>query len=185
VNDTELREVIEMSNTHTMLTEGQQKYLASLPDNMQMTVKPWNPEALDIANSIISRIHTAVPELEIKLLGSVPLKIAGQEDIDISVFCVKSDQEKHVPAFTSLFGEPSHRTNVALGWDFQQDGYSVSVWLTDPSAETTRQQVKIFDLLKDNPILLNEYEHIKLDAKDLPYKEYQQRKYEFYNRVLD
>jgi len=56
----------------------------------------------------------------------------------------------------------------------------VSVWLTDPTVETTKAQVKVFNILKNNPKLLKEYGEIKLSAKDLTCKEYQMRKYEFY-----
>jgi len=167
-----------------MFTEGQLKYLASLSDDQTMSVKPWNPKGLDIADSIISKICSIEPGLGVILIGSLPLKIAGQEDIDISAFCIKPEQEKHLPNFIRLFGEPSRRGKASIGWDFQQDGFSVSVWLTDPTAETTKAQLKIFSLLKENPSLLKEYEQIKLDAKGLPYKEYQRIKYLFYNRIL-
>jgi len=42
----------------------------------------------------------------------------------------------------------------------------------------------VFNLLKTNANLLKEYEKIKEEAKDLTYKQYQTRKYEFYNRIL-
>jgi len=58
------------------------------------------------------------------------------------------------------------------------------VWLTDPTTETTKAQIQVFNMLKNNPELLKEYEKIKEDAKDLTYKEYQTRKYEFFNRII-
>lgn len=167
-----------------MLTEGQIKYLATIPDDQKMVVKPFNPKGLDIANQIISDIKAVEPDLEVVCLGSLPLKIAGQEDIDISAFCIKSEQPKHFDNFKKLFEEPTRRGTNSTGWDFQKDGFSVSVWLTDPTVETTIKQVKVFNLLKDNPDLLKEYERIKEEAKNLTYKEYQIRKYEFYNRIL-
>ena len=91
----------------------------------------------------------------------MPLKIAGQEDIDISAFCIKSEQPKHFDNFKKLFGEPTRKGTNSTGWDFQKDGFGVSVWLTDPTVETTINQVKVFNLLKNNPDLLKEYEKIK------------------------
>ncbi|OGN13904.1 MAG: hypothetical protein A3J47_03445 [Candidatus Yanofskybacteria bacterium RIFCSPHIGHO2_02_FULL_43_22] len=167
-----------------MLTEGQIKYLATIPDDQKMVVKPFNPKGLDVANRIISDIKAVEPYLEVVCLGSLPLKIAGQEDIDISAFCIKSEQPKHFDNFKKLFGEPTRKGTNSTGWDFQKDGFGVSVWLTDPTVETTINQVKVFNLLKNNPDLLKEYEKIKEEAKDLTYKEYQVRKYEFYNRIL-
>lgn len=168
-----------------MLTEGQIKYLATIPDDQKMVVKPFNPKGLGIANQIIADIKSVEPDLEVVCLGSLPLKIAGQEDIDISAFCIKSEQPKHFDNFKKLFGEPTRKGTNSTGWDFQKDGFSVSVWLTDPTVETTINQVRVFNLLKDNPDLLKEYEKIKEEAKDLTYKEYQIRKYEFYNRILE
>ena len=167
-----------------MLTEGQVKYLATIPDGQKMVVKPFNPKGLEIVSRIIAEIKSVEPNLEVVCLGSLPLKIAGQEDIDISAFCVKEEQPKHIDNFKKLFGEPTRQTGNSICWDFQRDRFDVGVWLTDPTSETTKAQVKVFNILKNNPKLLKEYEEIKLSAKDLTYKEYQIRKYEFYNRIL-
>ena len=167
-----------------MLTEGEKKYLATVPDDKKVVVKPWNPKGLEIAEKIIAEIKSIEPNLEIVLLGSVPLKIAGQEDIDISAFCIKSEQLNHLDSFLKLYGEPTRQGTNSTGWDFEREGFSVSVWLTDPTVETTKAQIQVFNILKNNPELLREYEKIKEDAKDLTYKEYQTRKYEFYNRIL-
>lgn len=149
-----------------------------------MVVKPFNPKGLDIANRIISSIKSIEPNLEVLLLGSLPLKISGQEDIDINAFCIRSEQSKYMDNFKKLFGEPTRQGKNSTGWDFEEEGFSVSVWLTDPTTETTKAQIQVFNMLKDNPSLLKEYEVIKEEAKNLPYKEYQKRKYEFYNRIL-
>jgi hypothetical protein len=167
-----------------MLTEGQINYLSKVPDDQRMVVKPFNPKGLEVVNHIISEIKAVEPDLEVICIGSLPLKIAGQEDIDINAFCVKAEQEKHIPNFKKLYGEPSRVGKNSIGWAFTREGYSVDVWLTDPTVETTQQQLKIFNILKNDPELLKEYEQIKLTAKDLPYKQYQIKKYEFYNRIL-
>jgi hypothetical protein len=168
-----------------MLTEGEIKYLDSVADDKRMVVKPWNPRGLEVAEIIIANIKTIEPNLEVLLLGSLPLRIAGQEDIDISVFCTKEEQEKHLDNFKKLFGEPTRLGRNSICWDFEEDGFSVGVWLTDPTAESTQRQVKVFNILKNNPDLSKEYEKIKLEAKDLPYKQYQIKKYEFYHKILD
>ena len=167
-----------------MLNEGQIKYLATIPDDKKVIVKPFNPKGLDIAKKIIADIKSIEPSLEVMLLGSLPLKILGQEDIDISIFCIKSEQLKHIDNFNKLFGDFDRQGKHSIKWEFEKDGFTVGVWLTDPNAETTKKQIRVFDLLKNNPVLLKEYEKIKKEAKNLTYKEYQIRKYEFYNRIL-
>jgi hypothetical protein len=167
-----------------MLTEGQIKYLSTVPDDKRMVVKPFNPRGLEIADEIISRIKVVEPELEALLLGSLPLRISGQEDIDISVFCIKDEQVNHIDSFKKLFGEPTRIGKNSTAWDFEREGFSVSVWLTDPTAQTTIDQVKVFNILKSDSTLRAEYQKIKEEAQDLPYKQYQIKKYEFYNRIL-
>lgn len=167
-----------------MLTEGQIKYLAKVSDEQEMVVKPFNPRGLEIAEKIINKIKLENPDLEVVVLGSLALKIAGQEDVDISAFCIKSEQYKYLDNFKKLFGEPTRQSQNSVGWDFQEESFSVSVWLTDPTSKTTQEQIKVFKMLKSDPELLKEYEMIKEDAKDLSYKEYQVKKYEFYNRIL-
>lgn len=168
-----------------MLTEGQIKYLATVPDDQRIVIKPFNPRGLEISEEIINSIKEVEPELEVILLGSLALKISGQEDIDISAYCVKAEQPEHLDNFKKLFGEPSRQTANSIGWSFEREGFSVDVWLTDPTSETTKAQRQIFEMLRDSPELLKEYEEIKLEAKDLPYKQYQAKKYEFFNRILD
>ena len=67
-----------------MLTEGEAKYLETVPDDQMVEVKPFDPRGLEVAEKIIAEIKELEPDLDIKLIGSLPLRIAGQEDIDIS-----------------------------------------------------------------------------------------------------
>lgn len=168
-----------------MLTEGQKKYLATIPDEQMVHIKPFNPEGLEVADRIIHRIKAFAPDIEVLCIGSLPLKIAGQEDIDISAYCVKANQPHYQSLFKELFGDPARVGKNSTAWDFTEDGFSVSVWLTDPTAETTKNQLAVFNILKNNPRLLAEYERLKLNAKNLSYKQYQKQKYEFYNRILN
>ncbi len=167
-----------------MLTQNQINYLATIPDDKKVVVKPFNPKGLDIADKIVADIKSVEPDLEVVHMGSLPLRISGQEDIDISVFCLTSEQPNHLDNFKKLLGEPLQYWKTSIVWGFLKDGFNVDIWLTDPTVENTKAQIKVFNLLKNNADLLKEYEKIKEVAKDLTYKEYQIKKYEFYNRIL-
>jgi hypothetical protein len=41
-----------------MITESQEKYLASLPDGMVIEVKPFDPKVKEEANKIISKLES-------------------------------------------------------------------------------------------------------------------------------
>src|ERR1044072_5283826 len=101
-----------------MLTEGQINYLSKVPNDQKMIVKPFNPKGLEIVNQIIAEIKAIEPDLEVICIGSLPLKIAGQEDIDVNAYCIKDEQEKHIPSFKKLYGEPSRVGKNSIGWAF-------------------------------------------------------------------
>ncbi len=167
-----------------MLTQNQERYLAKLPDNQTMTVVPWDPHGLDIAQEIIDTIKSALPHNEVIFIGSLPLKIAGQKDIDVSVFSPAADFSLYQPKLEEKFGKPDKLGMTSIAWHFQREGWDVGIYLTDPISSQVQEQIDVFNLLKNNPDLLKEYEQIKLEAKGQSYKEYQRRKYEFYNRIL-
>ncbi len=167
-----------------MLTPNQIKYLSKLPDGQTMTVVPWDPHGLEIAQEVINEIKSALPNNEVIFIGSLPLKIAGQKDIDLSVLSPAKDFLLYQPKLEEKFGNPDKLGKTSIGWHFQRAGWDVGIYLTDPISSQVQEQLDVFNLLKNNPTLLKEYEQIKLEAKDKPYKEYQKRKYEFYNKIL-
>ena len=167
-----------------MLTPNQERYLSKISDDQKMVVLPWDPHGLDIAQNVIDDIKSILPNNEVLFIGSLPLKIAGQKDIDLSVLSPASDFPLHQPKLEEKFGKPDKLGVTSIGWHFQREGWDVGIYLTDPISSQVQEQIDIFNLLKNNPDLLKEYEQIKIDAKDQPYKEYQRRKYEFYNRLL-
>ena len=53
-----------------------------------------------------------------------------------------------------------------------------------PKDQKQKEQIEIFEIFKNSPEILKEYEELKLSMNGKTYKEYQIAKYEFYNRVL-
>jgi GrpB-like predicted nucleotidyltransferase (UPF0157 family) len=47
-----------------------------------------------------------------------------------------------------------------------------------------QRQIRVFELLRDRPDLLVEYEKLKWQLKGQSFRIYQKAKYEFYNRIL-
>mgnify|MGYP001594269824 CR=1 FL=1 len=170
-----------------MLTEAQVNYLNKLSKEIadrSVQVYPWDKKGMDIADSIIREIKFVVPELEVIFIGSVPLKIAGQKDIDLSVLGLAQSFPEYQRKLGALFGQPDKLSKTAIGWHFLKDDYEVGVYLTDPVTSKIKEQVDIFNLLRNNVELLREYENLKLSSNGLSYREYQIKKYMFFNRVL-
>jgi len=170
-----------------MLRNNQQNYLNSLSSEKLkriVLVEPWNPQGLELAEQLVEELERHLPQLEVVLMGSVFFKIAGEKDIDITIYCRKSEQARYTKIIEQFFGPSTNEGGHHTGWEFYRDGYHITIFLSDPRSPNTQEQKEFFELLNARPELIKEYEKIKLEMNDKTYKEYQTAKYEFYNRIL-
>lgn len=167
-----------------MLTPAQEKYLLTIPEDKKVMVQKYDPRTSQIVEGIIQQIKLVEPNLEIKFMGASALGISGQGDLDIYVFSPRSEFDQHRENLEKVFGKPAIN-GTSVKWEFTKEGHNVELYITDPSDKALQEQVKIFEILKSNKDLLKEYEALKENAKDLSFREYQRRKYEFYNRLLN
>lgn len=166
-----------------MLLPGQKDYLSKLPPERAMakvSIKPWDPKVIPVAENIIKKIKEKIPDADVRFMGASALRISGQNDIDIYVFC--SDEEKDIynEKLKELFGEKVKEEK----WKFFEDGFEISVYINNPENQKQKEQIEIFEIFKNNPQILKEYEELKLSMNGKTYREYQIAKYLFYNRVL-
>ena len=169
-----------------MLTKEQEKFLLTIPKDKIAIIKPWNPKIHKAAQKIIARIKAVDPKLEVLYIGASALEIAGINDIDIIIACPYENFSRHLPKLNSIFGKASGITKESIYWEngLLFDGYSVEVCMTDPNSMVFRENLKIFNILKNNKKLRAKYQKLKENANGLSYQEYQKRKYRFYNNVL-
>jgi GrpB-like predicted nucleotidyltransferase (UPF0157 family) len=167
-----------------MLDEKQKNYLKTISDDKVVAIKPWDPGTEAIAQELIDRIKSAVPDLEMLHTGAAALKISGQNDLDFSILGKPKDFEKYLPNLIKTLGEPQKKGVENIRWEITVKGYPVDVHLTDKDSQGIKEHKRIFELLRDNPHLLKEYEVLKEESNGLSMREYQQRKYEFYNKTL-
>lgn len=170
-----------------MINEIQEKFLNSLPSeklNRIVTIEPWDPRSIELANDIISNIHRIDSELPVSLAGSAALHIAGERDLDIGGLAPKSQQKKHAQKLSELLGKPQSVGKLHLGWTFEREGFNVSFFIADPASENTQVQMKFYEIMRARPDLLKEYEKTKLKMSGKTYREYQEAKYAFFNRIL-
>jgi len=118
-------------------------------------------------------------------MGSAALKISGQNDIDIYAFSNPKNFSKYLPQLIKLFGEPLHRHETFIEWKFKKDKFDIEFYLTSKNSETMKKQIKVFEILKKNKNILNEYEKLKESMNGKPFKEYQEKKYNFYHKIID
>ncbi|MEK7123103.1 MAG: hypothetical protein AAB855_04605, partial [Patescibacteria group bacterium] len=147
-------------------------------------IKPWNPDAFQAAKRIMSELSAATG-CEVALAGSLGYEIAGEEDIDITIYCSKSKQPIVQKQLEPLLGGGTRKGDALVAYEFVRDGFHGGAWLVDPEFSPSAKASKQLDeALRTNPELMKEYEQLKLSMNGKAYKEYQAAKYEFYNRVL-
>lgn len=167
-----------------MLTTKQQRYLESLPENTPVSILPFNPLAPAVVVELSARITIAAPTVEVHHIGATALGISGKGDIDLDVFSARDVFETNVQIFEQLFGGLNHRHDYSVRWFFPYKGFPVEIYLTEPSDPGAQEEIAIFEMLRNNPALRHRYEKFKLSGNGLSAREYQRRKFEWYNTIL-
>ncbi len=172
-----------------MLKPNQEKYLSTLPTNIPVVIKPYEPKLKAVAEEIIGLVHKIDPHLEVLFMGAAGLGISGQGDLDLYILCLPGKFAGYLPDLKALFGEPIKVKETFIAWEFTRNEIPVQLYLTDPGDEIyntgMKEQIDIFNILKNNPSLLREYADLKVSLNGQSLREYQRQKYEFYNRVLN
>lgn len=168
-----------------MITVEEEKYLRSLSKTKKVKIFAYDKKSQEIADEIIGKINKSIPELEVKFIGSPALKISGQRDIDLYVFCHQNEFPKYLQKMMRLFDIPESMSKESIKWSFKKLGFDVELYLTDPTTPQMQRQLKVFEILKNNSELLKEYAKLKESLDGKSYCAYQKTKYEFYNRILN
>ena len=171
-----------------MLSDRQKEYIKNLSKETAekpVIIFPWDKKGLEIAQSVIDNIHSVEPDLEVFLRGSLPLKIAGQKDIDLISVDTISSFESHKLKLEKVSGKPNKINGSSIVWHFIKEDYEVGFYIVDPEkSDQLQRQTRMDDLLKNNPTLLTQYEQLKLSLNNKPYRFYLEKKYEFFNKIL-
>lgn len=167
-----------------MITLEEEKYLTTISETAKVSVKPYDLQIEVTSNKLIHDIKVVDPSAEVLFMGASALKISGQNDIDIYVLSPASEFDKHLPQLIRIFNEPTSIKPNSIRWAFNIAGFDVEIYLTDPESESTKRQIKVFELLRNHHDLCSEYEKLKMAATGSTMREYQRLKYEFYNQIL-
>jgi GrpB-like predicted nucleotidyltransferase (UPF0157 family) len=167
-----------------MLSENQERYLETISDLAVAVIQPWDPKTELVAKKLMDDIWSAVPDLEVFHTGAAALKISGKNDLDFSILGVPEDFDNYLPALVKVLGKPQKRGRENVRWEIARDGFPVDVHLTDKDSLGWKEHRKVFELLRDDPQLLEEYRILKERSAGVSLREYQRRKYEFYNRIV-
>lgn len=147
-------------------------------------LQPWDSSAQEIAENLIGQIHDVAPELEVLFMGAVALGLPGKNDIDLDILCDVSDVRMYTEKLIPLLGQPKEAKGNLTSWESERDGFEVDCILSDPRTSHVPLQQKIFEILKSDSNLRNEYRQLKEDCDGLPLVEYEKRKKAFFGTIL-
>ena len=170
---------------YPMLSENQERYLETISDSAMVVMQPWDSKTELVAKKLMSDMRSAAPDLEVFHTGAAALKISGKNDLDFSILGVPEDFDNYLPALIKVLGEPQKRGWENVRWEIIRDGFPVDVHLTNKNSPGWKEHKKVFELLRDDPRLLGEYQILKERSNGMSLREYQRRKYEFYNKILE
>ena len=137
-----------------MLTENQQKYLQKIPADKTVKIVAYDPKIPGIVQTIKDKISNAGINLEVSFMGASALKISGQGDIDLYIFCPEKDFQIYLPKLEEIFGPKVQGISI-IKWQLEKGGHEVEMYLTDPATSSMQEQMKVFEILKNNSQLLN------------------------------
>jgi len=167
-----------------MLTWDEEELISKIPPDQIVRVQPYDAAIGSIAGEIIAQVQELLPGLEVRFMGASALEISGQGDIDIYVFSDPTEFNKHEPLLKSRFGEPETRRYDSISWKFEKQGHPVELFLTDPDSLPMQRQIAVYEILKKDANLREEYQRLKEELSGTTLREYQTKKYEFYHRLL-
>ena len=165
-----------------MLTENQEKYLLKISEDKKVKIVPYDPKAKEVVVDIKNKIAKGGIDLEVAHMGASALEISGQGDIDLYILCKEEDFNMYAPRLEKLFGLKVSGIS-SYKWQLHINGFEIEMYLTDPKTPSMKEQIDVFEKLKNNKELLKEYESIKSSADNLSFREYMRLKYEFFNRI--
>lgn len=148
-------------------------------------VHEWTTGLKQAANKLISRIHEVAPELEVLFMGAAALELPGKNDIDLDILCDQTDINRYVHVLTPALGDPQELTDTMAVWSYMRDGIEIDCILSDPSTPDSHvpKQKKVFETLKANPELQEQYKKLKYDCDGLLYEQYEAKKKAFLQSV--
>lgn len=167
-----------------MLKDGQKTYLKSLDKERAekvVHISPYDPASSSIAQKYIKKIKEILPGADVLFAGSAALKAAGQKDIDLFIYSSLGERAKILESLNKEFGYPAKNDHK---WKFMEDDFEISMNVVAPEEKIRKEKIKYFEILRDNPSALSEYENLKWSLNGKSYLEYQTAKLLFMNKIL-
>jgi len=170
-----------------MLTPEQEKWIAHLSDEDEITIKPLDESAPEKFEAVKRKIQAVMgPEQRVEHCGSTSLGISGQDEIDVYVPVLDSEMEGWLPVLTAAFGSPrSYYPHDRARFVVIEAGKHVDVFLINEACKSWQNGQRFDRYLRAHPEALEAYRLLKEECSGLSTRAYYRRKTEFYNQILE
>ncbi|TAH33846.1 hypothetical protein EYC58_00175 [Candidatus Saccharibacteria bacterium] len=148
-------------------------------------VHEWTPALKQTGDELVAKIQGVAPELEVLFMGAAALGLPGKNDIDLDILCSTDDIKHYTSILESVLGTPHSLSDEMAVWSYVQDGVEIDCILSDPARPDSHvpKQKKVFEKLKTNPELREQYRKLKYECDGLPYEQYEAQKKAFLQEV--
>lgn len=182
-----IKNATDIINFHLdLLKESPKDYLFSYLYSSSQNVKllPYDPKAYLIGEEISKMLQEKISNVKVYFVGSVALKIHGQNDIDIIVAYKKGELKQKITEISEIYGKPVRkRANHAI-WNNDVAGYELQIQLLDKNSNYFKEQLFLFNKLLLDKELLSQYKQLKSELDGSSERTYHQKRMGFYNTLL-
>ena len=130
-----------------MLTQIQKQFISKIPEDTIAAIKPWDPKAAEYARLLVQKIEKNLG-LQTFWEGSLSLRIAGENDIDLYIFSEPNDFDKYLPDLVTILGEPTYRLAEKILWRIKKDGHKIDASLASKDSPEVKLDMFFYTSLK-------------------------------------
>ncbi len=169
-----------------MLTAEQEKWIAHLSDQDQISIVPFDPTAQHKFEVVKDQIRAVLGEgTRVEHRGATSLGISGQDEIDVYVPVPESQFNGLLPVLSAAFGPPrSHYPLERARFVTFVEGKHIDIFLINESCHGWLDGNRFDNYLRSHPDVLRRYCLLKEAGHGLSTREYYRRKLEFFNKIL-
>ncbi len=158
-------------------------YSFSYPGNKKVIIKPFDPGVTRVVQKITADLKILCPGLRVHFIGSSGLKIAGANDIDLYLSCSLTEFSFYLKKLQGYFGPCKKFRGNIVEWEIVISGFPVDVVLIDLHNRRLRNQLALYNLLKTDRKLKQQYVKLKLGLNGASQREYIRSRMDFFNRI--
>jgi hypothetical protein len=155
-------------------------YTFNEPDQGKIIVKPFSKKDLEFAKKLIQTIQKQVIGLSLVLVGSLALGIAGEGDIDMVGASSDWRIRQYISRISKILGPPDKVRADFIEWKTQVEGRKIELVIAQEKNPIVAGPIFSYGEIQKSPVLIKEYEKMKLAANGVTPREYRLRKMQFF-----